>query len=361
MSPEPPASPVTPADGGEPTLRQRLAEIREIERAKGPDAAEKALIALIRETPESRPAYTALTRVLMRQKKYDYAARAAEKVVQLAPMEADSLVLAGFARMRNGDRAGAASAFSDALGLDASNTRAMLGAAVLRMSEDAYDDALELSERAVTLDPALERAHELIVRINLKQGRKDEALDELRTLVEEGGGSSRALRLYARVMREEGRLDEALQAAAAHLGDDRKSLARYSRLAAFSGQADLALEEYRKLAEAPEAKMADKVRYVTALIRSGAIDQARAQIAALPDARVLKPLGHKLNGDIALATEQPAAAIALYRKACKAAGAEEPGAGAIPAEATPEEQAKLWQKHSAQALRAALRARRKGE
>ncbi|WP_132950334.1 tetratricopeptide repeat protein [Rhodovulum bhavnagarense] len=340
------------------TIRQRLGEIREMERSKGAEAAEKALIALIREVPDNRPAYTALSRVLMKQKKFDYAVRAAEKVVRLAPMEAEPLVLAGFARLRNEDREGAAVAFADALGLDGANTRAMMGAALLKMSEDSHEDALELCERAVALDPDLERAHELIVRINLKQGRKDDALAELRDLVEAGGGSSRALRLYARLMRDEGRLDEALKAAASRLGEDRKSLKRFSQLAAFSGQADLAVDEYRKLAEATDAKPADKVRLIAALIRSGALDEARTGISALPDARVLKPLKHKLSGDIAMAEGQHTAAIALYRKACKAANAQEPDADAIGADAPEEDLAKLWQKHSAQALRVALRARR---
>lgn len=336
--------------------RQSLTAIRQLEKTDGAEAAEKALIALIRNEPENQTAYGALARILMRQKKFDYAVRAADRAAAMAPMEAEPAVLAGFARMRAGDRPGAAVAFRDALAIDSSSARAMLGAAVLKMADENYDDALELCERAVEADPSLERAQQLIVRINMKQGRSDEALAELRGLVDSGRANQRAMRSYVRLMRDNGRLEEAIQHAAQLAGGGSLSRARFSRIAAMSGKPDLAIEEYRRLMDNGDARVSDLLRYVTLLIRAGDTEEARKAIGSLPDRAVLKPFRQKLLGDVARAEGKPDAALVHFRKACKLARID--GPAEMPAGSSVEDQAAAWAKHAGQAVRNALRTRR---
>lgn len=342
------------------SLSEALAAIREQDKTEGSEAAEKSLIALISENPDARKAYTALARVLMKQKKFDYAARAANRAAELAPMEAAPTVLAGFARMRAGDREGAAAAFGDALKIDATSARATLGAALLKLADESYDDALELCERAFALDSSMEKAHQLIVRINLKMGNKTEALQELKSLLDSDGGGKKALRTYARLMRDEGRLDEAIAEAAKGASKGSKSMSRFAQLASMSGKPELAVDEYRNLIARGEASESDNVRFVTVLVSCGALNDARTAMEGLSDRKLLKPVKHKLKGDISLAEGDFGAAVMQFRKACKAAGIDGPEEGGLASDASPEETAKHWAKYTSQGVRTALRDRRKG-
>lgn len=337
-------------------LRDALAVIRDLEKAEGPQAAEKALIALIAENQQSHQAYMALTRLLMKQKKFDYATRAADRAVELSPMQAEPVVMAGFARMRAGDRDGAGAAFVDALRIDASSARATLGAAMLKLADESYEDALELSERAVALDPTVERAHQLIVRINMKMGNTSEALEELKTLIDAEGSGQKALRTYARLMRDEGRLDEALADAAA-AAKDGKSMGRLARLASLSGKPDVAIAEYRALLEQGALRDTDRVRFVRLLIVDRAFDDARAQIAELSDRRVIKPIKHTLKGDVAMAEGSYGAAVMQYRKACKSAGIDGLDTNGLEDDANAQDTAKAWARHATQGVRQALRSK----
>ena len=343
------------ADQDQPT-KMSVADIRRLERADGSEAAERALIELIRSEPDNRLAYAALTRVLMRQRKYDYAVRAAERSAALAPLEPEAAILVGFAKMRADDRDGAAMAFRDALALDAHSPRAMMGAAILKMADENYDDALELCERAVEVDPSLEQAHQLIIRINMRQGRTGEALSELQKQLDSGDINERALRNYVRLMNQEGRVEEAIDNLAKLAGGGSLSRARFARLAAMSGKPDRAVEEYRKLVDRGEAKISDQIRLVSFLIRGGQLEEARKAAGNFPKARVLRPFQQRALGDVTLAEGKPDAAIVHYRRACKLARVDMPDEADVTGE-TPEDSARLWARYAQRAVRDGLRHR----
>ena len=343
-------------------IKARLAQVKTLEREQGPEEAERVLIALIREYPDAHQAYAALARVLMKQKKDDYAARAAEKAAALAPLEAKQHTLLGVARMRNDDLAGASQAFAQALQLDKNFAQAIVGAAAVKMADENYDDALALCDRALDIDPSLERASVLVARINMKQGKTDAAAEELRSLLEKDGSNDRALRAYLRLMRKEGRLDEVVDLAEVNLSTDPaspQSVARYARMVAFAGQPELAAEQYRQLIASGNARELDRVRYITALISAGSLDEAREAIPALRDRPAMRPLKDKLTGDVELAAGNPDAATEMYRTACNRArvdGLSDDAAAGQSGEAL----ALAWQSHTASALREALREHRSG-
>jgi tetratricopeptide (TPR) repeat protein len=338
-------------------LKARLNGLKQLERDAGPEAAEKAIIGLIREFPEAAQAYAALARVLMKQKKSDYAARAAEKAAALAPLDAKQHTLLGVARMRNDDLTGATAAFMQALQIDKNFVQAIVGAAAVKMADENYDDALALCDRALDLDPSMQRAHELVARINMKQGKPEAAAEELRSLLEHDGSNDRALKAYLRLMRKEGKLDDVVSLAQTNLSTEPAtphSVARYARMVSFAGKPDLAVEQYRSLIETGAAREVDKVRFVAALIAAGQLDEAREVIEGLKDRRAMKPLKEKLNADIELASGRPEKAIGLYRTACTSARID----GLDDAQGTPQQQAEAWQSYTAKALREALREHR---
>lgn len=346
-----------PAKAG---VKARLSQLKQLERDQGPEEAERALIALIREFPDAHQAYAALARVLLKQKKTDYAARAAEKAAALSPLEAKLHTLLGVARMRNDDLQRASEAFAQALQLDKNFAQAIVGAAAVKMADENYDDALALCDRALDLDPSLERASELVARINMKQGKPDAAAEELRSLLERDGSNDRALRAYLRLMRKEGRLDEVVSLAEVNLSTEPatpRSVARYARMVSFAGQPDLAVARYRELIEGGNAREVDRVRFVAALIGAGHLDEAREVIPTLRDRPAMRPLKDKLTGDVDMAAGQPDKAIEMYEAACRGARVEllDPG---VAAGLSGAELAEAWQSHTAKALREALRERR---
>lgn len=338
-------------------IKARLAEVKQLEKDRGPEEAEKRIIALIREFPEAHQAYAALARVLMRQGKGDYATRAAEKAAALSPLDARLQTLLGVARMRNDDLEGATAAFGQAIEIDGNFAPAVVGAAAVKMADENFDDALALCDKALDLDPTLERAQELVARIRMKQGKPEEAAEELRRILEKDSASDRALRAYMRLMRKEGRLDEVVSLADLNLSTEPaspQSVARYARMVAFAGKPELAVAQYRKLLESGAAREVDRVRFIAALVGNGELDEARNAIGELKDRRAMKPLKEKLAGDIELAAGRPDEAIGLYLRACRSARIEPP-ADDDPASQSPEERAKAIQSHTSKALRDALR------
>lgn len=345
----------------EASQRGALAEVREIERTYGLAAAERRLVEILREGPQSQQAFLALSRVLVKQQKLDDAMRAAEKARSLAPLEANPWIAIGLVHMRQSDRARAADAFAEAIHLDPGSARAHLGAAAVRMAEENYDEALVLCEKVLDLDPTMERARELVARIQMKQGNTDLALAELKSIVAKNPENQRVLRAYVRLMRREDRGAEALQFLAAEADANPGDATRARRLAlvgAMSGDASYATEQYEERAGQGEVGIPDRIRFIMALIHAGEHDRARVEIAQLSDKKILRPVVAKLNGDIALKLDDPAEAVAQYSSACRAARVDMLDPGVEAAATTPTEKARLWRSHTSKAIMMAARSRR---
>lgn len=342
-------------------IRPKLIEIRKIEKQQGPAAAERALVALLRDGEQSHMAFLALGRVLMKQEKYEDALRAATKAKALAPLEADCSILAGMISLRMKDLAGAASAFADAIRLDPNSTKANLGAAAVKLDAQQYDDAEALCHKVLDMDPSAEQAHELLARIRMKQGDKSGAADELKAVVLRNPDNKKALKSYVRLMRQENRGDEVLELleadAAASPGDAKKS-DRYMRVAAKVGRVDIAGDQYEKLAEQGSLRTSDKLRYIVALIQGGELVKARVMIDQLGQQKVMKPVAAKLLGDVALKDGKPTEAVRQYQIACSAAKVPmldpDKAAGAENDEAL----AQLWRAHAQEEVLTALKQRR---
>jgi cytochrome c-type biogenesis protein CcmH/NrfG len=346
----------------EGNLRARLAEIRKIEKSEGLPAAERALINILREGPQTHQGFIALARILMKQRQFDDALRAAQKARAVAPLEVDPVVAVGLANLRLRDHPAAAAAFAEAIRLDPDNAQAHLGAAAVKLADEDYDEALELCEKVVNLDPSLERAHELIARINMKKGDKGQAIAELRSLVQKNPENRRALRAYVQVMRREGRGEEVLSfleaEVEAHPGDARRP-ELLARIGAKFGHAEYATEQYERLVDEGEERTGDKVRYAMLLIEAARYDQAREVIDSLGSQKVLRPVTSKLHGDIAYKQENYDEAIRFYQAACRNAQVDmiDPAAEAEAADAA--ERAKLWRAHTRKSILTAARDRRK--
>lgn len=352
------ASNLKPGSSG---TRAKLLEIREIEKTSGVSAAERALVDLLREGPQTPQAFMALARVLMKQRKFEDAGRAAAKAKTLAPLEAEPLVAQGLVSLRMKDLSAAAESFGEAIRLDPNSKRAHLGAAAVKMAGESYEDALFLCDKVLDLDPSMEQAHELLARINLKMGRKDQAIIELKSIVEKNSENKRALRAYVRLTRAEDRGDEALQFLAddaeANPGDKRRAQ-RLSRVGARSGHAEYATKQYEDLVAQGTPRGTDKVRYTVALIQAGELDKARAMVESLGSQKVMKPVIAKLQGDIALKTGDAVTATKQYQAACRAAKVEMLSPEAEAAAEDPEAKAKLWRAHAQKSILSAVRGRR---
>ncbi len=342
------------------TLNARLAQLREREAQMGHDAVEKELVALLKQYPDSAEGYAALARNLLKQKKVDYAVRAAEKAAALAPLNPKVYVMLGLAKLRGDDLFGASEAFSRALEFDKNSVKALLGAAAVKMHDEHYEDALDLCGRVMKLDPDQQRVHELIARIRIKQGKTGEAGDALRKVIEQDGSNPRAMRAYIRLMREEGRMDEVVSLAEIQLAAEpftARSVARYARIVSMAGKPALAVEQYRKLMASGNLREVDKIGMISALIEAGELAEARATIDALKDRAAMKPFKLKLAADVDLAEGHSGRAIDLYKAACELAGVP----GLEPADDAPSTTAEValgWQTHSTKVLREALREHR---
>lgn len=344
------------------SLRSRLKKINEIEREQGLAVAERSLVELIREEASQAPeAFVALSRLLMKGRKFDDALRAAQKARALAPMESEPHVLAGLIQLRQKDNAGAGDSFARALQIDPKSAKATLGAAAVKMAAESYDDALALCDKVLDLDPSMERAHELIARIRDKQGNTDESLDELRTLMAQDPSNKRALRSYLQILRRDGREVEGVQfledQAEANPDDNRLKRA-LTLVAARSGNAELATAPYREKIAAGTASKADRIRMIMALIEAGSADEARAAIGEMGTQKALKPIVAKLEGDLALKSGNAGAAVSAYETACQAARIDPlPSADAAAAK-TPEDLARAWKSYTTKSVVAAARSRR---
>lgn len=339
----------------------KLARISQIARRSGYGEAEAALVDLARENPSSPDVLIALARLLMRQKRYEEAEKAAEKARSIAPMAAGPTVMAGFVQIRLANQARARELFREALRLEPKEARAYFGLATVGMLDEDYEAALECCDRAIDLDPGLERAYELVAEINVRQDRKDLAIAELKALLEENPSNERAIRAYLRLLRSEGRADEALaflETEVERAPQDRRAIARLARFARREGRADVAVEHYRQLVESGSSRTTDLIRYITALIEAGDLETADREIQALQERRALRPVVSKLRGDIALKANDYEEAIRRYRRACKAVRAP-----TLPKSDESEADSQLalankWKAYALSNVRSALRERR---
>lgn len=344
-------------------IRPKLAEIKEIEKSQGPAAAERALVALLRDGEQSHLAFLALARVLMKQEKYEDAQRAAAKAKALAPLEADSSALLGLIALRAKDLDAATTAFADAIRLDPNSTKAYLGAAAVKLESEQYDDAIAICERVMGMDPSEGQAHEMLAKIYIKKGDKGAAAEELKGIVTRNPDNKKAMKAYVRLMRQENRGDEVLEfleADAMASPDDRKKMSRYARVAAMAGKAEPATENYKKLAEEGSPRVADKVRYAMMLIQSGELVKARVMIDQLGNQRVMKPIAAKLRGDAAFKDGDATAAVQHYTVACHAAKVPMLDPDEVTKAESPEALAKAWRVHAQKEIHAVLKQRRSG-
>lgn len=341
--------------------RTKLAQIRQIEKTAGVAAAERALVDMLREGPQTHRAFLGLCQVLIKQTKFADALRAAEKAKSLAPLEAGPLVAVGFVKMRQHELPDAAEAFAQAIRLDPDSTRAHLGAAAVKMADENYEDALELCGKVLALNPTMDRAHELVARIQMKRGQTNEALAELKTIVQKSPKNQRALRAYLQLMRREERSDEALkfiEAEAEANPDDKLRARRLAHVGAMLGDASYATKQYDESAKRGKVGVAGRVRFIIELINAGETERAQTEMAALDDNMVLRPILAKLNGDIALKSEDADEAIKHYQTACRAARVEMLDAAAEAEGSTALEKARLWRAHTRRAITMAAHSRR---
>ena len=337
-------------------------KIREIERSQGLAPAERALVEFIREEAATSPeAFLALARMLSKGKRFDDALRAAQKARALAPLEVEPLLMGGMVLLRKRDHAEAGEMFAKALQLDRNSARATLGAAAVKLAEEDFPAAEMLCDRVLEIDPEMERAHELAARVQMKQGKTAAAIDKLKALIATAPDNKRALKAYLGLLNREGRGDEAVQFLEAEVAahpEDRRRQRLLSVMAARAGNTELATAPFRERIEAGTANTSEKVRFAMTLIEAGEMDQARAAIAQLGGQAVLKPIMSKLEGDIALKSGDPAAAIVSYQAACKQARIDLlPQEDADKSE-SPEALARLWKQHVSKLVLAAARSRR---
>jgi tetratricopeptide (TPR) repeat protein len=343
------------------TIRAKLAEVKKIEKSEGLPAAERAIIDILREGPQTHQGFIALARVLMKQQRFEDALRAAQKARAIAPLSAEPVIAAGFAHLRLNDNAAAASDFAAAIQLEPKSAHAHLGAAAVKLADENYDSALELCEKVINFDPDMERAHELIARINMKKGDKDQAIAELQSLIRKNSENRRAMRAYLRLMRTESRVDEALaflEAEAEARPEDRHISNALVKAGAKLGRSEYATELYEKRVEDGESRNGDKVRYVMSLIEAGDYDDARKVIEELGSHKVLKPVVTKLHGDIALKSGNYEEALRCFQSACRVARIEMLDPETEMAATDPAERARLWSAHARKSLMSAIRSRR---
>lgn len=348
----------------EPEAKEiRLKDIRELEKKSGPAAAERALVQYLRDNPKSHKGFVALARVLLKQKKYEDALRAADKAREVAPMDPLPLLTLGIilSRMKEHQRAG--KAYAEAINIDPTSARAYLGAAYSRFATKEYDAALEILERALKIDPGISRARELKARILMKKGDTAGAEAVLHDLITEDPENDNALKGYLRLMRSENRGEEALQllkAEAAAYPEDKTRSRRLSKVAIWADRPEIALDNLERDIKQGATGLRLRVGYLMGLIESDRLAEAEAQIAEFDNRKVTAPIAAKFRGDIALKSGDPEGAIQHYRDSCRAARAEPLNPDMETKADSAEAKAHLWQAHNRKLLAGLLRDRREG-
>ena len=340
------------------SIETRLREVRQILKDEGPAEAERATIEILKDEPKSGSAFMGLARILSMQDRYDDAVRAAEKAKTLSPLEADPLVMIGFIRVRQKDNDAAASAFSEAISLDPGSERALMGAAVLKTKDEAYDDAEELCQRVLEVNPELDQARELMARINAQKGNKAAAIEQLKEIAgrkPEDGRNTKALMV---LMMQEERKEEMVEFFKDDVASDPENMARvlrFARVAAGAGTPEIAVDAIHNIANSENGRPSDEIRIIDGLIIVGELDEAEQKIADLAQTRVPPPLLHQLRGDLAFKGGKLDDAIGHYQEACSSVRAAGLDAAEEKEAADDTARAKLWRKHSGMQIATAIR------
>jgi cellulose synthase operon protein C len=294
-----------------------------------------ALEASFQKDPGQLQAGAALATLYMQSGQTDKAVRIASSLVKQQPNAAGLQYLLGIARARQGDAAGARTAFEAALKLDAAYAAPAVSLAGLDIDQGAYDqaaarlnavlardekniDALgefgRLAERRGQLVEAqrwFEKADDHspagnlqpglgLVEFYLRNNNPDAAVDATKRLAAKAPDAIPVLLITAR----------------ARLASDNPGvLLQIALLQLSAGDLSGAVHSLDKaLDERPDFLPAQALR-AEVDIRQGELDKAEQRIRQIVAAQPKAEVGYALQGDLASARGQTAAAVEAYRRA----------------------------------------------
>lgn len=312
-----------------------------------------ALEASFQKDPGQLQAGAALATMYMQSGQADKAVRIASSLVKQRPNAAGLQYLLGSARARQGDAAGARTAFEAALKLDAAYVAPAVSLAGLDIDQGAYDqaaarlnavlardennvDALgefgRLAERRSQLVEAqrwFEKAADHSPAGNLQPGlalaefflrnnNPDAAVEATKRLAAKAPESIPVLLISARARLASGDFTMArsgLARATALAGYNAGMLLQIALLQASAGDLSGAVHSLDKaLDERPDFLPAQALR-AEVDIRQGELDKAEQRIRQIVTAQPKAEVGYALQGDLASARGQAAAAAEAYRRA----------------------------------------------
>lgn len=318
-------------------------------------AARSELEAAFKKDPRQLQAGMGLIAVYLREREPAKAADIANQLLRNQPNNAALLNIAGVAKAEAGDLGGARRAFEHALALDKNLTAAQLGLArvdiatgalhaaevrlkalqkadernpevlydlaVLTMRKGQTEDGLALLRKAADASPKGDsRAQEALIEFHLRQGRGVQALEVAKVLLAQAPEDVNYLTIYARAQLASGDTGGARQTltnATRRAGYSAFALTNLARLQLAANDLDGAAYTLDKVLTAEPEFLAAQALLANIETRRGEFPKAEARIKRIVGQYPKLGIGYGLQGDLASARRQSAAAIEAYRQAHK--------------------------------------------
>ena len=306
------ASKLKPDD---PRLRTAVALSR---LAKGKDAAAIAELRAIAAADKGSTADLALINVLMRQNDPAGALKAVDALAAKLPGDALPDQLRGRLALQQKDPAAARQAFEAALTKNADYLPALAGLAALDMADKQPAAAKARFEALLKRNPKHAGALMALAEIGARTGDKPEQTAERLTRASAADpGDARPRLMLADLHLEAGQLKQALdvtQTGVTALPDNADLLDRLGRAQLASGQAQLAVTTFGKLATLapksalPQLRLADA--HSANKNRSGVAAAVRRAAELAPDSLLVQ----QAQVSLAMLDDKPAQALAVARK-----------------------------------------------
>lgn len=240
----------TESDAGSAAARAQLGAIRistgEVE--QGVRDLQQAL----EQNPKLDQALLALTLTHLRQKEFDKALSAAEKLKENLPNDPAGATLAGIAYVGMGDRAKAREAFREALQIRPGAPDASSNLAVLALQEGKTDEALALLREAAEKNPDHVATVTRLAQLEARQGEVGKAQERLQAFLRTHPHEQEPRLLLAELYVNSGELQKALDLTEGQLAiqpDNPGLLAVVGRARLARGNTDEALADLKKLAD----------------------------------------------------------------------------------------------------------------
>lgn len=297
---------------------QRFAYIRSLMAERRFDEASAELEGLLQERPNSRMALLGYGVLLQRQRRFKESLPYFERVMAIAPNNAQGPLFAGYSGLACNELGYAEANFRKAGRINPLAPEPHMGLARLYLSKGDIDGAEASFKNALAIDPQSARARIGLARLYVRKQDAAGAAAELGRAVNAHPGNPGAALMLARLQNDAGDLVAAqatLEAAVTANPDRLRLLAALG--AARSARGDHAGAEavYRKALSQSRRGDQFRLRIASELVHLGKLDEARQMLSAVRRSARTGSAIQRLYGDIFAAEKKHVEAEEAYRAA----------------------------------------------